>query len=342
MGSFLSIKKSNNNDINKNNIKLENRKKASHAICFGFIDETKSNEVQKVLINAFLACKIIKEEEIISLSQIKWITAINSANCVNASSQIASFNIKYQDIIINEVRKNIPEDAKIWLFDEVLTNNPFNARRSNDGFHFSYIVPKSILFLDEDENKNYTNIINKLNKDILPEFCGNHNFHNYTKEKPFERYMFSIKITPYKFENDDEYLIFDFFGRTFGRSQVQRMMTIIISYINGAISLDEIRFSFSSEIWKIRKCPNYCMFLDKVNYNFYMTRMKKPFPNLEDVEFTKSSHIIEKWKKDVLFPYIISKIYSDNFHEKIKNVTLINPPKFITTEYIYVPRKLPE
>ncbi|OHT16004.1 tRNA pseudouridine synthase family protein [Tritrichomonas foetus] len=330
-------------------IKFEHPKNPFHVLCFGYTFEIKQKNINNILATEFAEKGIILSNQVNNLSKIKWSTATNTKNGVNAAAQILSFKSDVQQDIIPLVNKDLREKHNIFLFDETDTNFEFNSRRFADGQLFCYIVKNSSLLqasLNLSENASSTLFHNsylyrQLKEVVFPEFVRNTNYHNYTKESPVERIVFSIKISHIQINNEMFY-IFKFHGKSFGRSQIQRIMTMILAYIYGKATIETIRRTFSKNIWKISKCPNYCMFLEKVDFRYYIDRFMKPRPNRIDVEFTSQRPTIEKWKNEVLFPYILAEMEKNDIDKKIFEVAHENPPKFVSTPIVYMPIKQPE
>ena len=95
------------------------------------------------------------------------------------------------------------------------------------------------------------------------------------------------------------------------------------------VTPEEVSRSLTEETCRIQLLPGDGLFLDQIEYEEYMSKLKHPNPN-NDIEFRAWRPVIEEWKQKVLFPHIAQTIKkTDVFRSWQKNCLLQFPVQFV-------------
>lgn len=322
-------------------------KHPTHVICFGYFfrDANKNVDLNTLIINSLMNENIVDTHIQTNLSAIQWSSATSINNGTNSAFQVLSFSaskhfLEKKQKIIPLIEKHFDKNTlsfEICFFEEIITPHVFHAKKNSEGFVYSYLLPCDLLTsLDSFHFKT-------LEKIVYPEFLGhNLDFHNYDNRHS-NGFLFSIKHSEIFSIENQNFIIFSFHGKFISADQVLRIMTMIVSFSCGKISIDSVRSSLSHDLWDIKPFPKSCLWLDSVDFTSYSTKMlTRPSTIVDydsDVTFRSRHPVIQRWKHEHLFPFINKEIQDKDLKSFCQTISVIDPPKFISPPIHFIPTK---
>ena len=273
------------------------------------------------------------------MCQINWKNASRTDAGVHACAQIVSFyaenveNVCCGDIP-NMINNALPHSSTINVLGCINFPRVFDSQKFASARNYNYLIPVSAFKSSSKEHLNF------LRNEICPLFVGSLNFHNFTKLGNFLKADRPSAIrTIHTFTFSDpfsvcgvECVLFTINGISFMLNQIRKMIALVIYASHGFADKDIIQNCFSTTDWAIKKCPGEGLMLDKVEYpeSINKSTHKHPLTIESDVEFTEFRPVIERWKREVLFPHIINEVKIEQlFKNYINNVVYKFPIKTV-------------
>ncbi|KAH0787382.1 tRNA pseudouridine synthase family protein [Histomonas meleagridis] len=309
-------------------------------LCYSYIGTgyhgLQQNKGQKTiesdLFHALINSYLIRPGVIANLNKIKWNEASRTDAGVHCCAQVLSFNarffvgLKTKDVpaLINS---NLPQGSTIVVWKAIDVGRHFQAQKFAEYRKYLYLMPLYAL----GDNPDFDFIKNQ----VLPEFIGEKNYHNYTRGVSPTNPSAMRTITHFSFSDPfdlegEQYILWTIRGKSFMINQIRKMLATVLSCAFGLLSIEDLRKTFTATKWALPRLPGDGLMLDRVEYpGFKRNAAKTPEfanPN-KDVEFEIVRPQIEKWKSDVLFPHIASIVkQEDTFRVWIRDVLLPYPP----------------
>lgn len=177
-----------------------------------------------------------------------------------------------ENLDLDKINSNLPDQIHVFGYRRVTKG--FNCKSQCDSRTYTYMLP-TIAFANEELNqqtyRTNPDIIRKVNE-ILKNFVGTKNFHNYTsRKKPTDpsasRYMKSFVCEEPFVRRDVEFTILKVQGQSFMMHQIRKMVGIVLAIMRGLIENDVILKSFNHERVCIPRAPGLGLVLDYVHYD---------------------------------------------------------------------------
>lgn len=192
---------------------------------------------------------------------------------MSAARQIVSLKLA-ENIDLNKINAELPEVIRVFAYKRVTKG--FNSKSQCDSRTYIYMLP-TVAFADKDQDvsqKNYRLGEEKLNlvNEILQNFVGTKNFHNYTsKKKPNDpsanRYIKLFVCDKPFVRNDVEFAVLKVQGQSFMMHQIRKMVGCLIAVAKGLATVDVIKDSFQMEKVNVPRAPGLGLILDYVHYD---------------------------------------------------------------------------
>ncbi|EAY11772.1 tRNA pseudouridine synthase family protein [Trichomonas vaginalis G3] len=265
--------------------------------------------------------------------KIAWNEASRTDAGVHACGQLICFkSYEICDMECSQIpeliNKNLPSDSTIKIMSCLCTNSPFPVKDFATHRKYNYLLPLHVFSSTDPDHLDY------LRQKICPLFIGQHNFHNYTNGTPKTYKGAQRFITDFTFGdvftiNGEEYVLFYIRGISFMLNQIRKMISMVTAASFNQVTPEEVSRSLTEETCRIQLLPGDGLFLDQIEYEEYMSKLKHPNPN-NDIEFRAWRPVIEEWKQKVLFPHIAQTIKkTDVFRSWQKNCLLQFPVQFV-------------
>jgi tRNA pseudouridine38-40 synthase len=154
---------------------------------------------------------------------------------VSARGAVFSF-ITQKKFYPEELNSALPEDIGVWAHTMVPLE--FKPRRNAICRHYKYILSYPVTCLQKK---------NGFDLSLIKEGCklleGKHNFINFAKK---EKEKETIKdLDEVKFSIFNDYLVLDFYARSFLRQQIRKMIRKLVEFGSKKITLDEFKSLFN-------------------------------------------------------------------------------------------------
>lgn len=310
---------------------------AKIAVCYSYIGTGYTSleffpsevNVENVLMDALVASNVLPPNSFNNLSRLQWQSAVSTEPGSHAAMQVLSLLIQENntslDEICDQLNANIV-DKNIHFWSLIETNKKFNARKWCEIEHFMYLLPKFVLGTND-------YILSTLKEVIFREFTTTTSLHYNYKGAPNRTRIESITIGSEYICDGITFIPFRFKGNHFTHKQIRRMMTVFISVARRLMTLNDVRSTLRDVEWKIPKAPAECLFLDTIEFPYYMRGMRRrPDLTKPDVEFKQYRPQIEHWKTSVLIPHIAKMVTSGDMFVTWLSEKLNNGPVRVAKE----------
>ncbi|KAK6897770.1 tRNA pseudouridine synthase 1 [Candida tropicalis] len=175
---------------------------------------------------------------------------------------------------------------------------------------------KSIKSVENSSRREYRVSKHKLDhfRDVMKQYEGTHNFHNFTIGKPFKdtsasRYMISTKVSdPFVIEGT-EWVSIKIHGQSFMLHQIRKMIAMATMVVRLSLPSKIINNFFKEDKINIPKAPALGLLLENPVYDGYNTKLKKT--DYDEIDFIK----FDKEMEDFKMKYIYDKIYAEESKE---------------------------
>lgn len=205
--------------------------------------------VEECIINALLKKKYMDDVENSGFE-----VASRTDRHVSARGAAFSF-IANKPPILMEINSVLPKDIGVWA--HVKVSRDFSSRFNAEYRHYKYIVQ-----IDSHDSNMDLDIMRKACKELE----GRHDFINFSKKEKDE--VITLRdLMVARFENQKNFLIFDFKSKAFLRQQIRRMMTKILEIGKNQISYDDfLRLFDPSKEYSYKPAEPNGLILWDVNY----------------------------------------------------------------------------
>lgn len=232
-------------------------KLAYDGTCFqGFAEQPESRTVEGCVLNAISRIEGIDREDI--RCKIKYRNASRTDNGVSSIGNVISFQTKHDpETMIKALNANLRD---IWFYGYRTVNENFNPRHAIER-HYRYHLIKN----DID--------VMKL-QEVLKMFEGRHDFSAYSKMDKRCGIRNIKKIVVNEF---DDILIIDFFGKSFLRQMIRRIVSAAVAAARGERKIDDLKDYLENPIKTapFGIAPPEPLILMDVKYSFNFVICKK-------------------------------------------------------------------
>jgi tRNA pseudouridine38-40 synthase len=216
-------------------------------LCYGYIGtdysglqfNPKSRTVESDLIHAMTPCKLIPPSMIHNKSQTQWIQDSRTAKGVHCCSQILSFQCRLPNgICISDLPKiltaNLPPDSSVRFWGALSWPSQFNSQRLAEAFRYSYLAPFQVIG---------ESAYDFVKRDVMPQFVGQHNFHNYTKHvssmnPSAVRTVHEFSLSAPFCVRRTMFVLFTIRGNAFMLNQIRKMIGTVVAIVKGAVAFE--------------------------------------------------------------------------------------------------------
>ncbi|KAJ2959929.1 hypothetical protein NQZ79_g4658 [Umbelopsis isabellina] len=304
-----------------------------------------AKSIESELFKAFCKAGAISEDNSDDPKKVSFMRAARTDKGVHAAGNVVSLKFIGEDPdVVSKINSYLPDQIRVWGY--VTTMRNFHAKNACDSRVYEYLLPSYTLmqkkpidpahFENVDdasfvelppstaeemaEKRAYRISDEKMQqvRDILKDFEGTHNFHNYTigrffKEQASNRYIMSFKVGEPQYVNDTEWLSLKIHGQSFMLHQIRKMVGMLILMVRSATPTSLISKTFGPEKLNIPKAPALGLLLERPIFTQYNTRIAALEQSREPVDFDKYEHEIQDFKSK----FIYSKIHEDEVNESI-------------------------
>lgn len=140
-----------------------------------------------------------------------------------------------------EINEKLPENIKV--FGIKFVTKSFVAKNSASSRIYEYLLPEHLLRTERNKEENSSQLLLKLNE-LLKEFEGTHNFHNYTQKGEFAnktnmRYIMSARAEIFSHEiSEEKFFMIILHGQSFIYNQIRKMVGMVVSIFQNDLSKD--------------------------------------------------------------------------------------------------------
>lgn len=192
---------------------------------------------------------------------------------VSAARQIVSLKLP-ENLDIEKINNQLPDDIRVFGYKRVTKG--FNSKSQCDSRTYTYMLP-TIAFANQNEEvdqKTYrvnAEIVKRVNE-LLQNYVGTKNFHNYTsKKKPSDpsakRFMKSFVCEEPFVKRGVEFAVLKVQGQSFMLHQIRKMVGVVIGIIRGLTPFEVMIQSFGQEKVSTPRAPGLGLVLDYVHYD---------------------------------------------------------------------------
>ncbi|XP_050439951.1 pseudouridylate synthase 1 homolog isoform X2 [Adelges cooleyi] len=264
--------------------------------------------VEEELLLALKVNNLITDEGFEQIQTMQFQRAARTDKGVSALRQVISLLLP-EDVQKEMINASLPDQIRVLDIRRVTKG--FNSKNSCDGRTYSYTCPTFAFAPPEASlDLNYridSTVSNRINE-IVKNFLGCHNYHNYTsKKKPgdpsAQRYMVSFYCDK-PFEKDGVELISLYVrGQSFMLHQIRKMVGVIIAICRGVAKLDVIERSWNHDRLDLPIAPGLGLVLEEVHYDKYNERFGSD--GIHDrLDFVELNEQVQQFREKHILPTI--------------------------------------
>ncbi|CAF0738660.1 unnamed protein product [Didymodactylos carnosus] len=307
--------------------RTERLKKRKVAVLFGYCGagyfglqrNTKDREhrtIEDEVVDAFVKVGAIPQEHADDMSKMAFQRAARTDKGVSAVANLLSLKLSPIENLTEKVNEHLPKQIRLYGFKRVAAS--FNSKNNCDARTYIYILPTfAFCPIEEITRESYraTPEIVQIVRDVIREYVGTHNFHNFTSGKKFtdpssKRYIHSVTLTDPYMRDNIEFTTITIKGQSFMIHQIRKMVSLVIAIVRGVASRDTIQLAYGADKIDIPKAPPLGLVLDRLHYDRY----DKKFGNdghHELLTWKESEETFTKFKEEYIIPYIVKKEITD-------------------------------
>ncbi|KAK5647427.1 hypothetical protein RI129_002319 [Pyrocoelia pectoralis] len=272
--------------------------------------------VEEDLFKALLKAELITQEAFDQIQTIQFQRAARTDKGVSAARQVVSIKLP-EEVSISKVNDGLPE--QIRLFGVKRVTKGFNSKSQCDFRTYTYMLPtaafsKCDLEVEQETFRLDETLLKEIN-DVLSNYQGTKNFHNFTCKKQFQdpsakRYIVSFECEPPIIRKGVEFVILKVKGQSFMLHQIRKMVAIVIAVVKGCTPLSTLTKAFTEEKVNIPRAPGLGLVLDYVHYDNYNYRYGQDGIH-EVLEWNEVDSEVNDFKEKYIYPTIIDAEISE-------------------------------
>jgi tRNA pseudouridine38-40 synthase len=209
----------------------------------------------------------------------------------------------------------LPRNSTIRIWAAISLGANFNAQRAAEFRRYNYLMPLSILGGSP---------LQIIRDQIMPQFCGEHRFHNYTRRVSASSGAAKRTISTFAMSdafrvNGREFVLVTIRGNSFMLNQIRKMIAVVVLVAIGRFPLADLPATFGDAPVSLPRFPGEGLFLDQIEYPAFMrvsNATGRFTGDAKDVEFTARRPEIEEWKRTVLLPHIADLVTREQTFER--------------------------
>lgn len=253
----------------------------------------------------------ISEANAGDFSKVQWTRAARTDKGVSAVGQVIALKMVLEPPgMVERINAELPERFEVFGIDRV--TNGFNAKTMCDRRKYEYVLPTWAF--DPNLGKpggakfEFTEETRKRVDEVLQNYCGTHNFHNYTvKVKPTDpqakRYILSFNCSE-PFEVAGELFVrCQVVGQSFMLHQIRKLIGTMLAVMRGTLTEDDQKFALlTREFTPTPMAPELGLFLCECIYKAYNDKFGSVHENFELAKYQEKS---EAFKREHVYTHIV-------------------------------------
>ncbi|KAK4885595.1 hypothetical protein RN001_001866 [Aquatica leii] len=284
---------------------------------YGMQRNPSTRTIEEDLFQALLKSELITQEAFDQIQTIQYQRAARTDKGVSAARQVVSIKLP-EEVDISKVNELLPDQINVFAIKRVTKG--FNSKSQCDARTYTYMLP-TVTFAKSDDTtvtqesfRLSDNALKEINQ-VLSNFLGTKNFHNFTSKKKHndpsaKRYIFSFKCEPPFIRKGVEFVILKVKGQSFMLHQIRKMVGLVIAVIKGYIPFDMMVKAWTPEKINIPRAPGLGLVLDFVHYDNYNYRYGTD--GIHDVlEWNEVEDSVNDFKEKFIYPTIIDTEIKD-------------------------------
>ena len=253
----------------------------------------------------------ISEANAGDFSKVQWTRAARTDKGVSAVGQVIALKMVLEPPgMVERINAALPERFEVFGIDRVTSG--FNAKTMCDRRKYEYVLPTWAFNpnLGElgDSKFEFTEEMRRRVNEVLQNYCGTHNFHNYTvKVKPTDpqakRYILSFDCSA-PFEVDGEQFVrCQVVGQSFMLHQIRKLIGTMLAVMRGNLTEDDQKFALlTREFAPTPMAPELGLFLCECIYKAYNDKFGAVHENFELAKYQEKS---EAFKREHVYTHIV-------------------------------------
>lgn len=276
---------------------------------FGMQRNPDTKTIEGDLLLALKNAGVITDEQYDKPQLMLFQRAARTDKGVSAVRQVVSLKLP-EETDINAINKNLPPQIRVVSMKR--TTKGFNSKVNCDARTYSYVLP-TLAFMPpggelEDSFRISKEIIERVNQ-VLKNYVGTHNFHNFTLKKGFKdasakRFMHSFTCGEPFVRDNKEYIILTVKGQSFMQHHIRKMIGLAIAILRGYTVEGTIQKAFCSDPIDIPKAPGLGLMLEEVHYEAYNRRYGSDGVH-EKLDWSKHEEFINDFKEKFILQNIL-------------------------------------
>ena len=265
--------------------------------------------IEEDLIQALYKAGAINEQMRDNLGKLKFQRCARTDKGVSAARQLVSLKMVPETSMVQAVNAHLPQQIRIMKLFR--TTRGFNSKEWCSSRTYEYFLPTYALCSNFKEMSHKfrvcPDVIAKVNA-ILNEYCGTHNFHNFTSgrrpgDPSCKRYIISFECGAPRLMDDIEYLNIMVQGQSFMLHQIRKMIGLMLAILQGYTSEDIIPRSFAKEKVDIPRAPGLYLILDNVHFDRYNKKFGEDGLH-EPLDWSSCERDIREFKDNYIYKVI--------------------------------------
>ena len=244
-------------------------------------------------------------------AKVQWTRAARTDKGVSAVGQVVALKMVLEPSgMVERINAALPERFEVLGIDRV--TGGFNAKTMCDRRRYEYVIPtrafdpnlgaegaaEAFAFTEETRSRV---------DGVLKNYCGTHNFHNYTvKVKPTDaqakRYIISFECSaPFEVEGE-QFVRCQVVGQSFMLHQIRKLIGTMLAVVRGELTEDDQKFALlTHEFVPTPMAPELGLFLCECIYKAYNDKFGGVHENFELAKYSERS---ESFKQTHVYPHI--------------------------------------
>lgn len=273
--------------------KSERIKKKKYAVLLGYAGSDyfgmqrnpQTRTVEEDFLKALLTINYISTEAFDQVQQIQFQRAARTDKGVSACGQVVSIKLP-EEVSVSKINDQLPEAIRV--FDVKRVTKGFNSKSHCDARTYSYTLP-TITFsgtfdgnatISEWQTYRMDESLQATLTEILQQYVGTKNYHNFTsKKKPEDpsakRYIISFVSEKPVVIDGVEFIALKVKGQSFMLHQIRKMVGLCVAICRGHAPLSILSTALCTTpptSVNVPRAPGLGLVLDRVHYDRYNRR----------------------------------------------------------------------
>ncbi|KAI9094026.1 pseudouridine synthase [Phlyctochytrium arcticum] len=301
--------------------------------------------IELELHKALAAAGAVSKDNAMDPAKIQFMRCARTDKGVHAAGQVCSLKMIIEEPdIVERINKELPEQIRIWGY--VRTVGSFHAKNACDARMYEYLLPTYVLqsvdparypksavgqaagmqevplsfdYIDTpeptkeelDARRSYRIPSEQLAllREILNQYVGTNNFHNFTINKRFEersaqRYIIKFGCEDPIIRGGIEWVRCQVTGQSFMLHQIRKMIGLAVMMVRTGTPASLIKETFKKQKINVPKAPALGLLLDQTLFRMYN---KKQDGALDPVVFDPYKDKIEAFKEKWIYSRLVDE-----------------------------------